>query len=95
MLKTKLSSIVSRLESTFVNKFLYNKYKYIIEPNYPDSTWRYDWYIPSLDMYIELFGGLRPERLAEKIQLNKLLIVTKKDIDNNSELEELLKNVSE
>jgi hypothetical protein len=46
-------------------------------------------------MYIELFGGLRPERLAEKIQLNKLLIVTKKDIDNNSELEELLKNVSE
>jgi hypothetical protein len=91
---------LSRLEATFVNKFLYEKYSYIIEPNYPDSTWRYDWYIPSLDLYIELFGGLRPERLAEKIQLNKLLnrkllIVTKKDIDSNSELEEILKNVSE
>ena len=33
----------------------------------------YDWYIPKLDLYIELDGEIRPERTKEKITLNKQL----------------------
>ena len=63
----------SKAEAYFADSYLWNKYEYIIEPKYPNSNWRYDWYIPSLDLYIELDGEIRPERTKEKIELNKLL----------------------
>lgn len=63
----------SQAEAYFVDNYLWNKYEYIIEPKYPNNLWRYDWYVPSLDLYIELDGGLRPERIKEKIELNKNL----------------------
>jgi len=52
----------SAAEAYFCNKYLYNIYEYIIEPTYPKpyDKKKYDWYIPSLDLYIELDGGLRP-----------------------------------
>ena len=64
----------SRAEAYFADKFLYNVYEYEIEPKYPEPySYIYDWYIPSLNLYIELTAGLHPERLANKIKINKLL----------------------
>lgn len=65
----------SQSEAYFADNYLYNIYEYIIEPNYPSpfSYWKYDWYVPSLDLYLELDGGLRPERIKEKIALNNNL----------------------
>jgi len=64
----------SQAEAYFCDNFLFNKYDYIIEPAYPEKYNKYyDWYIPSLDLYIELDGGCRPEIIKEKIQINKLL----------------------
>ena len=63
----------STLEAIFADKFLFNKYDYIIEPRYPHNINKYyDWYIPYLDLYIELAGGLRNNIIQEKIELNKL-----------------------
>jgi hypothetical protein len=64
----------SQAEAYFVDNYLYKKYKYIIEPKYPEPYNRYyDWYIPSLDLYIELDGEIRPNIILEKIAINKLL----------------------
>lgn len=63
----------SQAEAYFADNFLFNKHEYAVEPKYPDSNWLYDWYVKDLDLYIELDGGLRPERIKEKIELNKRL----------------------
>jgi hypothetical protein len=63
----------SKLEAYFVDNYLYNKYKYIVEPEYPNSHKLYDFYLPELDLYIELSGGLRPEVLEEKKLINQKL----------------------
>jgi len=86
---------LSKLEAAFCDKFLYQKFEYDIEPSYPQSSWRYDWYIPKLDLYIELYGGLRLHRLYEKIQTNELLertllIVTASDIKKYNSLDEII-----
>jgi len=61
-------------EAEFCNKFLFEQYNYVIEPKYPKPYNKYyDWYIKELDLYIELDGGIRPETIKEKIQINKLL----------------------
>ena len=63
----------SRSEAYFADNYLYNKYEYIIEPKYPEPYNRYyDWYIPSIDLYIELDGGIRPKVIEEKRHVNKL-----------------------
>ncbi len=64
----------SKHEAYFADTYLYKKYEYEIEPKYPKPYNKYyDWYIPSLDLYIELNGGLRPETTKEKIEINKTL----------------------
>lgn len=64
----------SQAEAYFADNFLYGRYEYIVEPKYPKPYNRYyDWYIPELDLYIELDGGLRPETTLEKIKLNEQL----------------------
>lgn len=64
----------SHAEAYFVDNYLHDKYEYIIEPKYPKPyTYVYDWYIPSIDLYIELDGGIRPERTKEKRHANILL----------------------
>ena len=87
----------SNAEVYFVTKYLFNKIDYIIEPNYPKpyNKKRYDWYIPSLDLYIELDGGCRPEAISEKIEINKilgrqLLLIQTKDIYNKNTLKDFL-----
>ena len=84
----------SALEADFCNKFLFGLYNYIIEPRYPNPYNKYyDWYIPSLDLYIELDGGCRPLVLKEKLLINnklnrKLLVVTASDVyDTNYKIE--------
>lgn len=60
-------------EAYFVDNYLYGKYDYNIEPKYPSPySYFYDWYIPSLDLYIELDGGCRPYRTQEKIEINQV-----------------------
>ena len=65
----------SRAEANFADTCLFEKYDYQIEPHYPapHSDWLYDWYVCDLDLYIELDGGLRPERILEKIAFNEEL----------------------
>lgn len=64
----------SQAEAYFVDNFLFGIYEYIVEPSYPEKYNKiYDWYIPSLDLYIELDGGIRPEITKQKIEINKLL----------------------
>lgn len=86
----------SKAEAIFVNKYLFNKYDYIIEPRYPEPYYKYyDWYIPSIGLYIELDGGCRPSVMQEKIEINKLVgnrlaVVPISIINNYKNLEELL-----
>lgn len=64
----------STSEAYFADNYLHKKYEYIIEPKYPSPYNKYyDWYIPLLDLYIELDGGIRPETTKDKIEINKLL----------------------
>lgn len=64
----------SKAEAYFSDNYLFNSYDYQIEPKYPLPYYKfYDWYIPVLDLYIELTGGLRPEITKEKIEINNLL----------------------
>lgn len=64
----------SRAEAYFSDKYLYNLYDYIIELPYPSPYNKYyDWYIPNLELYIELDGGIRPETTKNKIEINKIL----------------------
>lgn len=61
-------------ETYFANNYLYDKIEYIIEPKYPKPyNYYYDWFLPSMNLYIELDGFLRPERMTEKIKINKIL----------------------
>ena len=79
----------SKAEAYFVDNYLYNKYLYIYEPKYTDGSKKlYDFYLPELDLYIELTDGLQPERIQEKILINKeqnknLLVLTVDDMYNN------------
>lgn len=62
----------SKAEALFCNRYLYNKYKYIIEPKYPEPHNKYfDWYVPELQLYIELDGQLRPKTIVDKIEIIK------------------------
>lgn len=64
----------SQAEAYFVDTYLFSKFKYDVEPKYPYPHYRfYDWYIPELDLYIELDGGIRPEITKQKIEINKRL----------------------
>ena len=84
----------SQAEAYFVDNFLFEKYNYQIEPRYPNNINKYyDWYIPELNLYIELDGGLRPETTKEKIILNKqlgrdCLFIKVKSIYNKKKLED-------
>jgi hypothetical protein len=66
----------SQAEAYFSNKFLYGKHQYEYEKPYGNG-WYSDFYLPELDLYVEIDGGLRPERIEEKIQLNKKILVIK------------------
>lgn len=75
----------SSIEAYFVDNYLYNKYHFDYEPRYKDKLWRYDFYVKELDLYIEIDGELRPDRINEKIHFNKennikCLVLLKKDI---------------
>lgn len=63
----------SAFEAYFVDNFLFGKYQYEYEKPYGNG-WFYDFYLPKLDLYIELDGGLRPQRIQEKIEFNQRLI---------------------
>lgn len=89
----------SKAEAHFIDMYLYSKYTYEIEPKYPESNWRYDWYVRELDLYVELAGGLRPDRVMSKIEVNKslgrkLLVATYEDVYNYSSLEDLIRKYS-
>lgn len=61
----------SALEAYFSDNYLYNKYEYMYESKYPigiglDSRVS-DFYLPKLELFIEIAGGLRPEVITEKI----------------------------
>lgn len=64
----------SKAEAYFADTYLFGKYTYDIEPEYPKPYRRYyDWYIHILDLYIELDGGIRPDIISLKIKINKTL----------------------
>lgn len=64
----------SSCEAYFADNYLFGKYEYEIEPKYPDPYNKYyDWYIPRLNLYIELDGECRPDVIKEKILINKQL----------------------
>ena len=52
-------------EAYFADNFLFEKYTYQYELPYGNG-WKYDFYIKELNLYIELDGGLRPQRIEEK-----------------------------
>lgn len=86
----------SRAEAYFADKYLYNLYNYDIETPYPATYNKYyDWYIPSLDLYIELDGGCRPEITKDKIEINKILtrnclFISTSDIYNKTALKDFI-----
>jgi len=93
----------SALEAHFVNEFLMNKYEYNYEVFYPNKLWLYDFYLPKLDLYIEVNGLIdTPEyaqKLKDKISFNKkekrnLLVISKYEIyaSPKREITDLIKN---
>lgn len=88
----------SSIEAYFCDTYLFGTYEYIIEPRYPEPYYKfYDWYIPSLDLYIELDGGIRPETTKEKININnilnrKCLFLDTDSIYNRTYVEQYLKS---
>ena len=88
----------STLESNFADKYLYNKYRYEYEKPYPFNSSRIsDFYLPDLDLYIEIAGGLRPEVIREKIDFCKkyslnLKVFYPNDILKNKIFVEIKKN---
>lgn len=84
----------SNYEVYFVNNYLYNQYEYVAELRYPEPYNRfYDWYIPELDLYIELDGGIRPQVIQEKIKINKelnreLWVIPTNSITSKTKLED-------
>ncbi len=62
----------SQVEAYFANTQLYNKFQYEYEKPYGNG-WYYDFYLPELNLYIEITAGLRPDRILEKIEFNKKL----------------------
>ena len=86
----------SRAEAYFADTYLHDKYEYVIEPKYPEpyNKW-YDWYVPSLDIYIELDGGIRPLVTINKKEINKTLnrvclFITTEEIFNKSSIIDFL-----
>lgn len=64
----------STCEAYFADTYLFNKVAYEIEPKYPKPYNKYyDWYLPKLNLYVELDGEIRPQVIKEKIEINKLL----------------------
>lgn len=88
----------SLAEAYFADNYLYNKYEYVIEPKYPKPYNRYyDWYIPSIDLYIELDGGCRPEIIEQKIKINESLsricvVIPVECIQDSAYVKSLLRN---
>ena len=81
----------SQAEAIFVNKYLYGKYDYVYETKYKDKLWKYDFYIPEKNLYIEIDGNLRPERMKEKLEYHKennirCLIVQTNELYNNKDI---------
>jgi hypothetical protein len=60
----------SQAEAYFVNQYLIGKYDYQYEIPYGNG-WYYDFYLPELNLYIELDGNCRPHRIQEKIKYHK------------------------
>lgn len=87
----------SKAEAYFADNYLFGKYSYDIEPNYPapEQRRKYDWYVWELSIYIELDGKCRPNITAQKMQINKDLsincaIIPIKHIYLNKTLSELI-----
>ena len=89
----------STFEARFVNKFLYNKYLYEYEPKYDNTRYKYDFYLPQINLYIELAGlehSLKYSKVLEKkIKINKeqgknLLVIKPKDIEVYTSIKEFL-----
>lgn len=85
----------SKAEAYFVDNFLYSKYSYEYERKYDNHNKYYDFYLPELDLYIELDGEIRPQVIDEKIEINKkenknLLVIKTKDIYNKKDLNEFI-----
>ncbi len=92
----------SNLEAYFIDTYLYNKYEYVYEPSYDDkSNRKYDFYLPELDLYIEIDGKLRPSSIInDKKETNQKLnrnvvYITSLEIYKHLELKELCGNVRE
>ena len=88
----------SKAEAYFVDTFLYGKHKYEYERKYDNHNKYYDFYLPDLNLYIELDGELRPQVIQEKIQINKeenknLLVIKTKNIYSKKELKDFIKSV--
>lgn len=85
----------SQAEAYFVNNYLYDKYCYEYERKYDNHNKYYDFYLPDLDLYIELDGALRPEIMQEKITINKqenknFIVIKTSEIYNKKELHDFL-----
>ena len=86
-------------EAYFVDNYLYDKYAYIYEPRYKNKLWKYDFYLPKLDLYIEINGELDTDeytnRIKEKIDYNSknninCLFLIRKIIYNKERMREYL-----
>lgn len=80
----------SKTEAYFVDHFLFEKEEYEYEKPYGNG-WLFDFYLPKYNIYIEIDGGLRPERTKEKIEFcNKnqinLKVFTKDEVYSISSL---------
>lgn len=90
----------SGLEAYFVDNYLFNKYDYVYEQSYPTECnlprRLYDFYIPSLDLYIEIAGGLRDDVIqlkvdkAKKAKINLLVCYPRQIYSNKYTLAELI-----
>lgn len=62
----------SKLEYDFYRLLMINRIEYKIDRKYPKSNYRYDFYIPDKEVYVEIAGMMHVQEYSEKMK-DKLL----------------------
>lgn len=99
-LHTEEGLLRSSLEIEFYKLCKLNKIKFTLDKNYPNSNFRYDFYLPEKNKYIEIcpnYGKKMHEKYTKKIDKKKKIfdcLILKNMSEIESFFEEILRNES-
>jgi hypothetical protein len=68
---TEHGFIRSMLEYYFYKLLILNKIEFLLDKCYPNSSYRYDFYLIKYEVYIEIAGMMKIESYKAKIEIKK------------------------